>query len=62
MSKEIRFYCVYCKNPIYHGQARVTDEEGNIYHIDCFNLINTFTDDFGGIYTTDEFGDIDENR
>jgi len=60
MSKKIKFYCAYCKNPIYYGQAYTKDEDGKIYHTDCFNLINTFTDDFG-TYNTNEFGEtIDE--
>jgi len=61
MKKEIRFYCVYCKEPIYYGKSYTKDEDNKVYHPKCYELISTYTDD-SGIYTTDEFGDTDEIR
>lgn len=57
--KEIKGYCIYCKNAIYYGNAYTKGKDGHLYHPDCYAQINTYTDDFG-IHTTDEFGDTDE--
>ena len=57
--KEIRFYCVYCKEPIYYGKSYTKDSNGKTYHPDCYNIINIDTDEFG-TSQTDEFGDTIE--
>ena len=57
MPKEIRFYCIYCKGAIYYGDAYTKGSDGKTYHPDCYNQINTFSDDFDGTYNTNEFGD-----
>lgn len=57
MDKEIRAYCMYCKEAIYEGSAYTKGTDGKFYHPDCYNQINTYTDDFG-TYTTNEFGEI----
>lgn len=53
--REIRGYCIYCKNAIYYGDAYTKGKNGHLYHPDCYTQEGTFTDDFG-TYTTDEFG------
>jgi hypothetical protein len=57
--KEIKFYCIYCKNAIYYGDAYTKGKDGKTYHPDCYNQLNIFTDEFGTSHT-DEFGDTIE--
>ncbi len=39
-NREIIFWCLYCKNPIYEGQKYVTNEDGNTFHKECDDLIS----------------------
>lgn len=58
--REIRAWCGYCKDPIYKGDAYTKGRDGHIYHPDCYNQLNTYTDEFG-TSNTDQFGDIIED-
>ena len=43
---EIVAYCCYCKSPIYENNPHVVDNN-EVYHISCFQQMNTFVDSFG---------------
>ena len=55
--KEVKNWCIYCKNAIFFGEAYTIGTDGKLYHPECYNQINTFTEDFEGTYHTDEFGE-----
>ena len=48
--KEHKFWCIYCKNEIYEGDAFTTGSNGKIYHPFCYNQENNCTDDFEGTF------------
>ena len=48
-------YCLYCKDEINIRAPYTVDEHGRIYHPECYNQMNTYTDEFGTA-STDEFG------
>ena len=56
MSKEIRCYCLYCKEPIQEGEAYTVGINGTKYHVDCYTQMTTYSDDFGNSQLT-EFGE-----
>lgn len=39
--RDIIGYCLYCKDPIYDGDAYVFLND-NKYHTDCYNQMNTY--------------------
>jgi hypothetical protein len=55
--RDIMGYCLYCKNAIYFGDAYTKGKDGKLYHPACYNLENTYTDEFG-TSNTDQFGEI----
>jgi len=57
--KEIKGYCLYCKNSIYYNEAYTKGKDGKLYHPSCYVLLNDYTDEFG-TSQTDEFGDTIE--
>lgn len=54
-------WCIYCKNEIKKGEALTIGKDGKTYHAECYNLLTSYSDEFG-TYFTDEFGqDISED-
>lgn len=51
-NREISYYCIYCKNPIYEGEAYTVGQNGRYYHPECYNQEHSYTDDIDG--TSDE--------
>jgi len=49
-------WCNYCKDRIEKRERYIKDRNGNFYHKECYEQMNTFVDDFGETIT-DEFGD-----
>ena len=44
---EIIGWCIYCKGEIYEGQKHIIDENGNMLHKECDNLISEASVCFG---------------
>lgn len=52
----MRKYCNYCKDEIESNDRIKKDKQGNVYHEECFEQMNTYVDEFGET-STDEFGE-----
>jgi len=44
-NKTIKFWCSYCKNPIYEDDDYVVSGDEK-YHTECYKQMNTFSDPF----------------
>jgi hypothetical protein len=49
-------YCPYCKEKIEKGDRVIKGKNGRIFHSECYIQMNTYIDEFGDNFTTDEFG------
>ena len=45
MDKQI--WCYYCHSFIEEYEETIQDDDGRIFHKECYEQMNTFTDDFG---------------
>jgi len=52
-------WCRYCHSNIEENEETFQDEQGRVYHKECYEQMNTFTDDFDSTYSYNEFGDIE---
>jgi hypothetical protein len=50
---ELLNYCNYCKGQIYEDENYAV-KDGNFYHLDCWEQMNTYYDGFGDLYNDSE--------
>lgn len=49
----IQGHCTYCKNEILEIETVVKDKD-DLYHIECYNQMNLYMDEFGDIIKYNE--------
>ena len=54
-------YCSYCKDKIKKHDKVCYDKDKKCYHLECFNQMNSYIDEFGET-STDEFGESSANE